>query len=588
MKFINCIAGVIMTRTAIVFSKDENLDFWGEHVELEKFCSGIMLEDYRECMEQENAKRYKYIVHNILGDNLLAQNVLDMSIAQMLFPAFGALLRRKTGYATNIANAARLQGYDGSFEHSPLIGEMYEAYKLLSVLYNTDDSASFFQTEHFCDNRILAFINGQDDCFLTKGAVICFAIGNRDEKDKLPFTISKFPFGIVARDDETCLNLATNFANMIDRNLVCYNAGFAAKNTIDKIVRRLIREAKFYNAIIFVSGFDEKMCKTIIDALCYNTKSNDIKWGIGISKKHLQSLNLADLGNVELYYDKNIKKLRAIEAPSGVIVDPDEYIRMDDIVIPSRQKEMLYYVCNHVKYESKVYSEWGMDTKYRYGKGTPVLFAGPPGTGKTMAAHVLSNMLDIPLYKIDLSQVADKYIGETEKHLRKIFDFADENELILFFDEADSLFGKRSEVKDSKDRYANMEISYILQRVEQFNGVAILATNLRENMDSAFIRRMKYVIEFPMPNKDMREQIWKNSFSENVPTGNIDYEFLSEKFELSGGNIKNIILTATFLAAGKNEAVGMIHILEAVKNEYYKYNKEMTIEDFGKYGYMFL
>jgi SpoVK/Ycf46/Vps4 family AAA+-type ATPase len=216
------------------------------------------------------------------------------------------------------------------------------------------------------------------------------------------------------------------------------------------------------------------------------------------------------------------------------------------------------------------------------------LFAGPPGTGKTMAAHVLSNMLDIPLYKIDLSQVADKYIGETEKHLRKIFDFADENELILFFDEADSLFGKRSEVKDSKDRYANMEISYILQRVEQFNGVAILATNLRENMDSAFIRRMKYVIEFPMPNKDMREQIWKNSFSENVPTGNIDYEFLSEKFELSGGNIKNIILTATFLAAGKNEAVGMIHILEAVKNEYYKYNKEMTIEDFGKYGYMFL
>jgi SpoVK/Ycf46/Vps4 family AAA+-type ATPase len=184
--------------------------------------------------------------------------------------------------------------------------------------------------------------------------------------------------------------------------------------------------------------------------------------------------------------------------------------------------------------------------------------------------------------------VADKYIGETEKHLQRVFEFADENETLLFFDEADALFGKRSEVKESKDRYANMEISYILQRIEQFDGIAILATNIRENMDSAFIRRMKYIVDFPMPDKDMREQIWRNGFSGRVPMGDIDFDYLAGQFEFSGGNIKNIILTATFLAAGRNEKVEMSHIFESVENEYFKYNKKMTIKDFGKYGYMLL
>jgi SpoVK/Ycf46/Vps4 family AAA+-type ATPase len=160
--------------------------------------------------------------------------------------------------------------------------------------------------------------------------------------------------------------------------------------------------------------------------------------------------------------------------------------------------------------------------------------------------------------------------------------------MLLFFDEADAIFGRRSEVKDSKDRYANMEISYILQRIEQYDGIAILASNLSENIDSAFIRRMKYLVDFPMPDKDMRLQIWKNGFSKGVPKDDIDYEYLAESFELAGGNIKNIILTATFLAAGRNENVGMGHIFEGIKNEYHKYNKKMTVGDFGKYGYMLL
>jgi AAA+ superfamily predicted ATPase len=502
MELINCIAGVIMSRTAVVFS-DRVKNFWGEFGELEEFCKGISIDDYNECILQEKGKRYGYIAETILERDRLAQNVLDLSIAQMLFPSFGALLRRYTGYGACILNASKLelQSFD--------MAKMLKAYKLLNVLFVTDDTASFFQTEYFCDNRLLAYLNSRDDCFVPKG---------------------------ISRNENNTIVLDTEFID---------------KGAMDKAAADVIREAKLYNASIYILGENNKSLQAKVSA-------SGIPW--------------------------EMKK----NPPSGVIEEPDKYITMDDLIIPARQKDMLGQICNHVRYGEKVYKGWGMETKYRYGKGVPVLFEGPPGTGKTMAAHVLSNMLDIPLYKVDLSQVADKYIGETEKHLQKIFDFADENQMLLFFDEADAIFGRRSEVKDSKDRYANMEISYILQRIEQYDGIAILASNLSENIDSAFIRRMKYLVDFPMPDKDMRLQIWKNGFSKGVPKDDIDYEYLAESFELAGGNIKNIILTATFLAAGRNENVGMGHIFEGIKNEYHKYNKKMTVGDFGKYGYMLL
>ena len=201
--------------------------------------------------------------------------------------------------------------------------------------------------------------------------------------------------------------------------------------------------------------------------------------------------------------------------------------------------------------------------------------------------HVLSDMLELPLYRIDLSRIVDKYIGETEKRLEEVFDVAEKNNAILFFDEADSIFGKRSEVNDSKDRYANTEVSYILQRMEEYDGIVILATNYKKNIDEAFMRRIRYMVEFPFPSEDMRRQIWESSFADKVPLEDIDFAYLARQFEFSGGSIKNIVLNAVFLAASQNHPVNMKDILQSVRAENMKMGKTMLMQDFAEYGALF-
>lgn len=260
---------------------------------------------------------------------------------------------------------------------------------------------------------------------------------------------------------------------------------------------------------------------------------------------------------------------------------------MEDLKLKPEEKEILKNICSYILHSHKVYDVWNMDKKYPYGKNVTALFYGPPGTGKTMAANVLSNELKMPLYKIDLSQVVDKYIGETEKRLEEIFTYAQSSNVILFFDEADAIFTKRTEVKESKDKYANTEVSYILQRIEQYDGIIILATNFKNNIDEAFMRRMKYVVEFEMPDEDTRREIWKNGFSPEVPLTEPDFDFLASYVELSGGYIKNIILNAVFLGAGDGGQVSMKHVLASVKNEYMKLGKVLEAQDFGQYAYLF-
>ena len=197
-----------------------------------------------------------------------------------------------------------------------------------------------------------------------------------------------------------------------------------------------------------------------------------------------------------------------------------------------------------------------MAKKLSLGKGLNALFAGPPGTGKTMAAEVIAGELQLDLYKIDLSQVVSKYIGETEKNLDRIFTAAESANAILFFDEADALFGKRSEVKDSHDRYANIEIGYLLQKMEEYEGVAILATNLRQNLDEAFVRRMHFVVDFPFPDEEHRRRIWGVTFPREAPLGaDIDFCALAREVRLAGGNIKNIALAAAFYAAADGRVI---------------------------------
>lgn len=238
----------------------------------------------------------------------------------------------------------------------------------------------------------------------------------------------------------------------------------------------------------------------------------------------------------------------------------------DDLVLPAKDREHLQRVAIHVRQRTRVYERWGFELKGSRGLGISALFAGPSGTGKTMAAEVLARELHLDLFRIDLSQVVSKYIGETEKNLSRVFDAADQGATILLFDEADALFGRRSEVKDSHDRYANVEVSYLLQRMEAYRGLAILTTNRKSALDPAFLRRIRFVVDFQFPEAAQRVEIWRRVFPSQTPIEQIDIEKLG-RLRISGAHIHNIALSAAFLAADAEQPVRMEHIVNAAREE---------------------
>jgi hypothetical protein len=246
----------------------------------------------------------------------------------------------------------------------------------------------------------------------------------------------------------------------------------------------------------------------------------------------------------------------------------------DDLVLPAAERRTLAEIASQVRQRVKVYEDWGFGRGGR-GLGISVLFAGASGTGKTLAAEVLAHDLGIDLFRIDLSQVVSKYIGETEKNLRRIFDAADDGSAVLLFDEADALFGKRTEVKDSHDRYANIEVSYLLQRMETYGGVAILTSNMKESLDAAFLRRIRFVVQFPFPAASERREIWRRAFPAGVPREGIDLALLA-RLNIAGGNIRSIAVNAAFLAAEEGSSMQMRHVLHAVETEYAKLERPLT------------
>lgn len=251
-----------------------------------------------------------------------------------------------------------------------------------------------------------------------------------------------------------------------------------------------------------------------------------------------------------------------------------------DIILPADQLAILREIVATVRGRPQVLEQWGVGQKLASSAAVTVLFAGDPGTGKTMAAEVIANELNLDLYKIDLSTVVSKYIGETEKNLEKIFGEAESSNAILFFDEADAIFGKRSEVKDAHDRYANIEISYLLQRMEAYDGVTILATNLRANLDEAFTRRLQFAVDFPFPDQQHRRQIWQTLFPPTVPhDAEINFDILARRFKLAGGNIRNIIVSAAYLAAADGGRVTMEHLLHGTRRELQKMGRLIGEED---------
>ena len=259
----------------------------------------------------------------------------------------------------------------------------------------------------------------------------------------------------------------------------------------------------------------------------------------------------------------------------------------DELILNPDEKSIIKRACDQMRYRRVVYDKWKMGNRILYGTGLSMLFAGPSGTGKTMAAQVVAHELGLEIYKVDLSRVISKYIGESEKNLCEIFDNAKKSNVILLFDETDSIFAKRTEVKDSHDRNANLETSYLLQKMEEHTGITILTTNFLENIDKAFFRRINYVVHFAFPNAAARKEIWLKMFTKEVPIAkDVDFNFIAKQFELSGGSIKNACLTAAFMAASESTEITMKHMIKSIEYEIKKQGKMVAKSDFAEYGYL--
>jgi len=256
-----------------------------------------------------------------------------------------------------------------------------------------------------------------------------------------------------------------------------------------------------------------------------------------------------------------------------------------DLMLPAKQEAQVAELIHAMRNLTRVHYEWGTVRAWSE-SGLSALFSGAPGTGKTMAAEVIAGEVGVPMFRIDLSQVVNKYIGETEKNLRRLFDAADATDVILFFDEADALFGKRTEVKDAHDRYANLEVSYLLERMERFKGLAILATNRRKDLDEAFLRRLRFAIEFPLPEVEERLRIWRQVIPAGVDAADLDLALLAQRFPLAGGHIRSIVFHACLQSAGRGtpQRLEMPAVLRAIRREYDKLNRAISLDQFGPHA----
>ena len=257
----------------------------------------------------------------------------------------------------------------------------------------------------------------------------------------------------------------------------------------------------------------------------------------------------------------------------------------DDITMTESQKRVLKSACDRYRLRNRIGEAWDLKKKNAYGNGVSLLLYGPPGTGKTMAAQVVSNELGVPLYRVDISRIFSKYIGETEKNLSVLFDAASKTNVILFFDEADALFAKRTEVSTSNDKYSNSETAFLLQKVEEYDGMSILATNHYSSFDSAFVRRITYLLQMFSPDEEARYQLWKNILPAKAEVEeDVDFHFLAERFELSGSNIKSILYNAAFMAGAEGKKIGTEHIVRAMQYEFKKLGRLIERKAFGPYA----
>lgn len=414
---------------------------------------------------------------------------------------------------------------------------------------------------------------------------------------------------------DTILNMIT--VAIIHKGVICIqNCQNIAQNDFKKILLLFQKYYSFFSTIFLLGEEAFDIPKTVIPQYHFETKQLTKIESIQFWKYFLKDENISaeQLSNKMIMTQGQIKQT-VLLANQKVISEKCEYSQKliekcsthfqskyltekatkmktaflwEQLILPEQQKQQLRQICNRVLYEHIVYDEWGYDALLPYGRGVCMLFAGKSGTGKTMAAQVIGRELGLQVYKVDMSQIVSKYIGETEKNINTIFDEAIKSNVILFFDEMEALFGKRTDGKSANDRYINMEVAFLLQKMENHTGISILATNHLEQVDTAFFRRIQYVVQFPFPQVQQRYELWKSFITDKVPLEQeIDFQYLAEQFEITGGSIKNAMLTALFLAASQKQKCSMIHILKGVKQELQKQGKVLLPCDFGKYENLF-
>ncbi|MCZ4312662.1 ATP-binding protein [Comamonadaceae bacterium G21597-S1] len=417
------------------------------------------------------------------------------------------------------------------------------------------------------------------------------ADGQRDVASLLAHELGVALYHLRARDVPEAAHEQASLASLWQREAALLGAGLLLTRTDDAHGDALVRLLARIDGLLVVAG----PTAPPIDAraLSYRVDKPDAPgqralWRAALGDTAAPSALVDQLASQYRLGSRTIARSAARVAPAGtpephaaVLRDlgRDTATRMgtlarridaratwDDLILPEAQKRTLEQIAVHARHRITVQHDWGFADKGGRGLGIASLFSGESGTGKTLAAEVLANTLGLALYRIDLSAIISKYIGETEKNLRTVFDAAEDVGAILLFDEADALFGKRSEVKDSHDRYANIEVSYLLQRMEAYRGLAILTTNHKAALDTAFSRRLRFVVHFPYPDARQRETIWRTTFPSGTPLQDLDYAKLA-RLNATGGNIRNIALAAAFLAAEAGTAVGMAHLLRAAHVE---------------------
>lgn len=434
---------------------------------------------------------------------------------------------------------------------------------------------------------------------------------------KLSFNILFVDFDKFITSEEKSLNCLINdilLETVLSKSVLCFTESKSCEK-LNYIIRSVLK----YNRMIFILS-EEKIKNDGIEAELFslNIPSLSVTQKIDLWKQIGKGYNLAKDVDIELNANKYIltpggiknvldtAKLNSYYENKNEITQKDIVVAVkqqspnqigeyasrinavftwDDLVVDEEQKRQMQLISNQLKYRNVVGEEWGFNKKMPYGRGLCALFYGAPGTGKTMAVQVMANELGLDLYRIDLSQMISKYIGETQKNISMLFKKAKDINAMLFFDEADSLFAKRSEVKDSNDRNANAETAHLLQKLEEYEGITILATNYLNNIDDAFKRRIKFIVNFSFPSEEIRYKLWKSILPKEAKVkSDLDFEFFAKQFELSGSSIKEILVNAAYIAAGEHKEISNLHIVEAIKNNYYKNGRILLESDFGEYG----